>query len=201
LKMPPLALELASHLRASSKAAHHNLDHHRVLAPLVAKTISVAQYGSALQALYGPQQALEKLIQPTLEALGQIQHFPPRAPDLLTDLIALGREPWPLQAAAPASLDRASVLGYWYVLEGSNLGGAVIAKQMAKSLPQAPMLFFTSAEGSPRWERFWGGVAAHYQAAELEKTVDAALCAFNLYQTHLDAFEQFQARSDQSPQV
>ncbi len=186
--MAPQALALANRLRASSKAAHHDLDHHRVLAPLVAKTTSADQYGLALQALYGPQHALEKLIQPTLEALGQIQHFPPRSPDLMSDLIALGREPWPLQAAIPPFLDRASVLGYWYVLEGSNLGGAVIAKQITQSLPQAPMLFFKSAEGSPRWERFWGVVAAHYQVAEIEKTVDAALLAFNLYKTHLDQF-------------
>ncbi len=186
--MPPPALALANRLRTSSKAAHHALDHHRVLAPLVAKTTSADQYGLALQALYGPQHALETLIQPTLEALGQIQHFPPRAPNLQTDLIALGREPWPLQAAIPPFLDLASVLGYWYVLEGSNLGGAVIAKQISNTLPQAPMLFFSSAEGSPRWERFWGVVAAHYQVAELEKTVDAALLAFNLYKTHLDQF-------------
>ena len=187
MRIPPLALELACRLRAATKAAHHDLDHHVLLAPLVTKDISVVQYRGALKALYGPQQALESLIQPTLEALGQISFFPARSCALLADLTKLGIQP--SQIPLPATdvpMDIASVLGYWYVLEGSNLGGAVIAKQIAKSLPQVPMSFFSSAEGLPRWGQFWAVMADHYQPAKLGLTIEAALAGFALYKTHLD---------------
>lgn len=97
---------------------------------------------------------------------------------LQADLRQLGREP--VSAAlppAPALHGRAAALGACYVLEGSFLGGAVIAQHLRRQLGDAtPLRYFAGAgiDVGGRWQAFLAlleaGLAAPGERAQ-------ALCA------------------------
>ncbi|MCX8016629.1 MAG: biliverdin-producing heme oxygenase [Rhodocyclaceae bacterium] len=176
--------DFAALLRAATREAHHALDHHPLLAPLVRPGLNLADYGRALASLHAPQAALERL----LAGFAPAADFPPRLAALEADLAALGLAPQPLRATPPEAADEAARIGLLYVLEGSNLGAAVIARQLARHLPDAPRAFFGGGSGAARWERFWRFVAAIRPDAAAAAQAARAACDF--YRRHLDGCEQ-----------
>lgn len=177
--LPPLA----AHLREATKAAHRQLDHHPLLAALLSPSLALAAYGQALAALHGAQGAIEAALAdfapPTL--------LPPRLPDLAADLASLGVSPWPVTVAAPAPVSVAEKIGMLYVIEGSNLGGVVIARQLAASLPEAaPRAFFGGSEGPRRWQRFWAWLPPSIPQEDFDPAARAARATFAFYRLHLD---------------
>ncbi len=173
----------ADHLREATRSAHRTLDHHPVLAPLTRSPLSVAAYAKALAALHGPQQAIERM----LGSFAPGTQFPPRLADLDRDLALLGLSPFPLMAEIPQCVSEPQLMGALYVIEGSNLGGAVIARQLTLSLPIAvPRDFFEKSGGPPRWGDFWRFAAEHCLAENIAIIEDSACKIFNLYKEHLD---------------
>lgn len=170
-------------LREATKSAHRGLDHHPLLAPLVRDGLTLAAYARALAALHAPQAALEALLATAIP----VADFPPRRHDLAADLAELGVAPYALSADLPAAPDAARRIGLLYVIEGSNLGGAVIARRLAETLPQAPCRFFAGSGGPPRWERFWQFAAATLPPNGAAAACAAACTAFDFYRQHLDA--------------
>lgn len=74
-----------------------------------------------------------------------------------------------------------------YVIEGSNLGGTLIARQLSTSLPESyPRAFFAHSGGAARWEKFWQFATAHSRPEEHLRICNAACTAFGFYQSHLD---------------
>ena len=60
----------------------------------------------------------------------------PRSPLLVADLAALGLGmPAPLDL--PPAADQVEAFGYAYVIEGSRLGGSMLARRVAEGLPRA----------------------------------------------------------------
>ncbi len=174
---------LAAALRAATRAAHRALDHHPLLAPLVRAPLLADDYARALAALHGPHAVLET----RLSSFAPQEDFPPRLPDLEADLAALEVAPFSLRAASPPADSVAARIGLLYVIEGSNLGAAVIARQLATSLPpEAPRAFFANAGGTPRWERFWRFAAARCAPEDYDAACATACAAFAFYRRHLD---------------
>jgi len=170
-------------LRELTAASHRSLDHHPILMPLVRSPLSVTDYARALQALHGPQAALES----ELDGFATAACLTPRLTDLEDDLAGMHCAPFPLAAAMPALNDDVARLGALYVIEGSNLGGLVIARQLITALPpDLPRAFFARAEGRPRWERFWQFAGARLSDEALQPMADAANQIFAFYRVHLD---------------
>jgi len=179
----PAFAALAGHLRETTRAAHRALDHHPLLAPLVRPGLGTEDYARALAALHGPHAALEAL----LAGFAPAEDFPPRLPDLDADLAALGVAPGYLRIETPAPADNAARIGLMYVIEGSNLGAAVIARQLATSLPPAaPRAFFAGFGGTARWQRFWRFTAPHCPPGTHDSVAASACAAFAFYRRHLD---------------
>lgn len=173
-----------AYLREATKTAHRLLDHHPLLAPLLTPTLTPTAYGQALAALHGAHGVIES----TLTGFMPAAQFLPRLPDLASDLAALGISPWPVTVAIPQAASDAEKLGMLYVIEGSNLGGVVIAKQLATSLPpDVPRAFFGGAEGHPRWQRFWAFVQSRILPADFDRAARAASATFAFYRHHLDS--------------
>jgi heme oxygenase len=173
----------ANRLREATRPAHRALDHHPILAPLSRSPLSLSVYARALAALHGPQQAIECLLGSFAPGL----QFPPRLADLERDLSTLGASPFPLMAEIPEYQSESQLLGVMYVIEGSNLGGAVIARQLALGLPiTAPRDFFGKSGGPSRWENFWRFAASHFLDDNIAIVEDAACTIFGLYKEHLD---------------
>ena len=104
----------------------------------------------------------------------------PRQPLLAQDLAALG-------AAMPDPLPRPDVRrdGAWwgvrYTLEGSRLGGAMLARQVGQGLPRA---YLTAAHGKGEWiafQRALDSAAAEGGEGWLEDAVQGAQAAFALF--------------------
>ncbi len=173
----------AEQLRAATRSAHRALDHHPLLAPLTRSPLTAGDYINALAALHGTQQAIECW----LDDFAPQADFPPRLADLQSDLAALGASPFPLMAELPKFDSDAQRIGAMYVIEGSNLGGIVIARLLDESLPaDVPRRFFANSGGKRRWEKFWQFAAAHCRDENLTIVADAACETFNLYKDHLD---------------
>lgn len=107
-----------------------------------------------------------------------------RLPAVMDDLIALGVER-PERETSPfaSSIDNATGLGWLYVVEGSNLGAAILLKLAAK-LELGPT-FGASHLATPEDGRagHWRGFVAALDAAELDedeegRAVEGAKAAF-----------------------
>lgn len=137
-------------VRAQTQPAHQAAEDRFALS---SRLVDLASYGALLVCLHGfyrrTEQALVRLslwaeLSPTLDIAGRV-----RVPLLERDLAALGLGV-PVGPGAPAAslpaVSLPSALGQLYVLEGSALGGAIIARQARLRLgPQVPVAFFSSA--------------------------------------------------------
>ncbi|GAB4399280.1 MAG: hypothetical protein OHK0048_12390 [Rhodoferax sp.] len=148
-----LAATRRERLRAATRAAHHRLDHHPLLAALMRPHVSASAQLWALAALRSPQHALEA--QPDgWVARGWIA---PRAPALEADLAVLcaltGQQapvPEPKRAPAPWPQTPEHLDAAGYVLMGSTLGARVIHAHLQRCAQTLPTLqFFAAAQQPP----------------------------------------------------
>lgn len=99
-----------------------------------------------------------------------------RGAALVADLAALGETP--VAAAPPALDDDAAVLGAIYVLEGSRLGGTMLARSIPADFPQA---FLTSPDDR-RWRRLTDALdIALATPQHLSTSIAAARMVFALF--------------------
>ena len=157
-------------LRAATAGAHHRLDHASRLTRLTAPDLQVPELQDLLQRLLALHEAVERLgLWPT-EALGPDPEVS-RSSLLREDLTALGG-PGAAWAAGPApdgeavACDPAFRAGFWYVVEGSRLGGLVIRRRLIASLgppAEAYVRFFGGA--GPQTAARWRTVCAHLESS------------------------------------
>lgn len=190
----PTGLQTA--LREATKAPHRALDHHPVLAALINGRLSVQQYGDALAALHGVTRQFEQgvwefLTRQTVSARSELGNFTPsrRLPALESDLAALGRLPLACSINLPPLRWRGELVGLLYTLEGSQLGGQVICRQVAAILgDQVPLSFFRGLgdETPAQWNRFLGFADRYCPATERTAALTMANAAFAAIRQHLD---------------
>lgn len=172
-------------LRQATRHSHQQLDRHPVLACLPRPSLNLTQYGHALAALHGVHAAMEASLEAQPPWPDFAQCFPPRRAALAQDLAELGIIPPPLTLALPPLHNVGAWLGRLYVLEGSALGGKMIALQIQRHGLAAPLRFFSCATSPERWpclrER-----ASRLPASEAPHAIAAAQHTFALYHRHLD---------------
>jgi heme oxygenase len=119
-------------------------------------------------------------VESALAACDSLPAFAPRTDLLRADLVALGiAMPDPLPLAPPES--DAAAFGALYVIEGSRLGGAMLAKRVPKALPHA----YLSATHQPGAWRAFGDVLDRAEKAGgpgwIDRAIAAAEATFDLY--------------------
>jgi len=180
-------------LREHSRTAHHRLDHHSRLQCLVRAGLTREAYGASLRALYRPQAQLEAIVAAGAERFGLVDRDDAPAPSRLaaleSDLRTLGES---IPAVAPHALllaeTPAVLVGQRYVLDGSRLGGQVIARQVAHRLgSHVPCHFFAAADPAWHWQRFLAFAERHCTLDQVDEAVAAAQQAFRHYLACLDA--------------
>ncbi|WP_422102339.1 biliverdin-producing heme oxygenase [Vreelandella sp.] len=148
-------MSLAQLLRQGTLADHRQVDHHAALRDLLRPEVSLEHYGAALACLYPAIAGLE-------HALSHASKRHPsytltlREPLLRDDVQRLHQPVLPAWGfAAPANVYE--WVGMLYVLEGSRLGGEVIARHTQGCLgEQIPSRFFTQTPLTPAaWAGFW----------------------------------------------
>ncbi len=177
---------LLAQLRAATAEAHQRLEDRL---DLLRAPVSARRIAGAIEGFWGFHSVWEPAMdaQPVLAPLwsGRARRAAIRA-----DLMALGRD-----AATIAALPRCEpaaalantpwrALGALYVLEGSTLGGQVIARALAGQpwLPPGGLRTFNpyGAETGARWRAFRAGAEALAPAHTHAAVIDGALDAFAL---------------------
>lgn len=108
-----------------------------------------------------------------------------RASALAADLAAVGKIAVPADNIDPEPITRPAMLGMLYVLEGSRLGGAVLARRVAAS-PDARCREATRYLRHGERRRFWPSFVAMFDALPLvadhiDEVITGARAAFDLF--------------------
>jgi heme oxygenase len=147
-------VSLSARLRVETAAAHLAVE---AAAGLPERILAVADYAACLTRFF-------RLFSPLEAALGRFDSWAGlgidlaarrRTPALLADLAALGCAP---PAPAPIRLSGfPAALGALYVLEGSALGGKILAAALERQLPAiAGATGFFGGRGAKTGEMWWG---------------------------------------------
>lgn len=154
LAVPPSA---ALALRHATQDAHRLVEAVPLMQALAQGQVDSAAYAQILRRHHALLAGFEAQLANWLTTLvGNGWHYRRRVPALRDDLRALGQQP-DLPAALPASADDAARWGMLYVIEGSQLGGRVIARNLRKQQPAlaGALRYFELADGDPAgWRRF-----------------------------------------------
>lgn len=119
-------------------------------------------------------------VEAALDGYPGLPAFSPRVPALAADLAALGR-PMPAPMALPTPASPAEAWGMLYVIEGSRLGGAMLARRVAAGLPKA---YLAAAHPRGGWRSLLAALDAAGLAGGAPWLADAeraAWRAFDLY--------------------
>lgn len=130
-----------------------------MMMPLILSAKTTEAYARLLKGMYGFYQPMEERIAPFLPLMNFPQPVSNRAHHILTDLQALGANGIiPLSTDLPVLNDPLEALGALYVLEGSSLGGRIIARMLRKeaALPANAFQFFEGHQENTgaHWQAF-----------------------------------------------
>lgn len=188
----PALADLAQALRTATRDLHHVVDHHPLLAPLVRDGLTRQQYGQALRVLLWLYEPLQASLAVGIAKFAGGYDLADRVSWLRSDLAFLGipADMPPGAWTAPAPIRPAELAGMLYVVEGSTLGGQVIARQLAASLGVGAVTgatFFTGwgDETAARWQAF----LAHAANLANGNTAEACAAAVGLFEALLQGFD------------
>jgi len=171
-------------LRAATGAIHRRLHRHPGLAAAARGAIGLDDYRQLLGRLYGFHRAFENVY------VGAAQRLRPvagsRAELIALDLAALGAmradiSRLPLCAMRQPSGEPAA-LGALYVVEGSALGGALIAQALAPVVGEARRFFLGCASRGDIWPALLARVETLSPGAQRASAVEAAVETFQVFE-------------------
>ncbi len=188
--MEPGSSSFIADLRAATAAAHEALD--RGL-DLLGAGLTQERY---IAFLAGSLAALEPL-EESLATLSALESVPyrARAPRLRADLTALGvNNVATATADSPHLTSVAAALGARYVVEGSALGGAVLARGLAPALEldDAELGYLTlyGPDLGAHWRAFVSELERWGKSATLEMRAEACDTARAVFASYQAAFER-----------
>jgi heme oxygenase len=180
-------------LRAATRHAHHVIDHHPLLAPLVLPGLQLEHYLRVLRTFLWIHTPLQETFARAIEQVGGRYDLADRVSWLRADLVHLGagvalsEHGW----QPPLLRDAAELVGVLYVVEGSTLGGQVIARRVEASLGLGPAhgaTFFNGwgAQTEARWSDFWRFAASICPPSGYQAAAIAAVNFFDVLKQSLD---------------
>lgn len=182
-------LTLSEWLKRETRADHHRVDQHPTLKPLLRRELTVAEYATALSALYVPIASLEQALSSGLPAHDMDYRLIQREALLKADIHQLGMRAG-VVPLTPPPVSVADAVGMLYVLEGSRLGGKMIARHVESVLgSQVPLHFFTSHPLTEEdWVAFWRFAEHHCPPSKWPAVLAGAQQAFGNFTQGLAAF-------------
>ncbi|WP_201981273.1 biliverdin-producing heme oxygenase [Hymenobacter rubidus] len=173
---------ILSRLRLETRPFHDAVEQNPFNLALTAGSVTATGTARFLAKMYGFVQPYEARLREHASAFGAGWQLEERyrAPLILEDLARLGHLGTPPQCPAlPAWRTLLQLLGAMYVLEGSTLGGQVIARQLDKTGIAAHAYFTGRAERTgPLWKSFCQELAAAATPATEPAIVESAVHTF-----------------------
>lgn len=178
-------------LRRGTRETHRQLDRHPSLQPLVSAGLTRRTYLASLMGLYRAHASLEAAVALAAARLGlddEMGFSPPRLPCLQDDISTLGGKlPTWCEADMNCIDTPAELVGQRYVLEGSRLGGQLIARRVGEMLgADVPRRFFGAPNPDGHWQCFLSFAENHCPPRETALAVVAAQAAFAGFLVGLD---------------
>ncbi|RZL16481.1 MAG: heme oxygenase [Hymenobacter sp.] len=171
---------LLARLRAETRPYHDAVEQNEFNQALAAGTPSAAATTRFLAKMYGFMQPYEAQLQTHAADLGPAWEIPARLRTaLILDDLQVPAAQLPLCAALPPLGTQPQLLGAMYVLEGSTLGGQVLARQLAKAGLDLGR-FFTGAGAltGPRWKSFCHLLTTTVSPNQEDEVVQSAIVTF-----------------------
>ena len=170
-------------LRRATHRHHDRLDASSILAPLILPGVSLDGYRQAMLAMLRTYRRVDACLQtPPAGRSGGATVLPAyraRSPAMQHDLRALGMTTDTVLSHAPVGLERpttlAAYLGMRYVIEGSQFGNRVIARNLNDVFGAAAADFCTAWQPCAKSDDGWPGVMAALSALQTRAEVAAAL--------------------------
>lgn len=178
--------EIKQQFRSATSGLHRELDSLNELSVLKGRNLNAETYALAMQSLYYPHSFLEQKTYDALQTSDIDYPYTLRYPLLEEDLYSMGIE----VAASPLTYSQSTLhslpqlIGYLYLLEGSKMGSAHIAKLISrKAEKDVPLSFFSSPLATDfSLDQFWKFSAAHLNEPKaLEHAIESAQSAFRFY--------------------
>lgn len=197
------APSLQAILRSSTNRAHHTLDHHPFLSPLVRADLQITQYIRILWAFSSLYQPLQSRLSDAASQFGWLPPLPisDRISWLEQDVRFLDPEQKQKgNIQSPANLPtldtQAAWVGTTYVLEGSTLGGIVISRLIKARLGLGPDTGgrFFYAHGPlthPHWEQFLQFAESKIPIDKHSACTEAANCLFGIIRQYFDLADAY----------
>ncbi|MDR6674754.1 biliverdin-producing heme oxygenase [Xanthomonas sp. 1678] len=182
------ALPASRLLREATAGQHEAVEQLPMMRTLMSGRLSVRDYVQVLRRHHAVLAGWEQRESAWLHASGDAHwRYQPRSPLLAQDLAALQASP-PPPSPAPLAPEAGSRWGMLYVVEGSRLGGRVIARRLRQTLGEiAPALaYFELGHGDPAsWRRFQQRLEQALPTTALQQAaVDGARAMFAHFHTH-----------------
>lgn len=184
-------------LREATRGIHGRIDHHPVLAPLVRSDLSRSDYERIVRCLAATLLQLDPPLRAAVSShFGPDAFQPsPRLDWLHADLRALGTQVTdPVLAIGrplhqPASA--AETIGMLYAMEGSTLGGRVVARQLHRHLgltaDNGAAYFAGHGDATEaRWQSLWNFANAACPNNQVEAAARGAVAIFTDFLALLD---------------
>lgn len=183
-----LPLTAARLLREATAQQHQAVEDLPAMRALMDPALSLSAYVQVLRRHHAVLAGWEQREAAWLRDCGDAHwQYQPRTPLLAQDLHALRAAPPALQPLPPA-VDVGARWGMLYVVEGSRLGGRVIARHLRQTLPTAaPALsYFELGHADPAaWRHFQQRLERALPSAPLQQAaVDGARAMFAHFHTH-----------------
>ncbi|MFD1886621.1 biliverdin-producing heme oxygenase [Paenibacillus wenxiniae] len=195
-----MSTEILERLRVDTADAHQQIENNVYARSMMDKSMTLAQYTNYLQLFYGFLKPLEQqAIHSGLPvALGLNMDIRGKTALLERDLLHLGLtqeqlSQLPLCTDLPNISTAERLIGCFYVIEGSTLGGQIITKQLMKFLPVEPEAGISYFNGygphtRDQWLSFRELILQHGQSDESRhEIVQSARDTFTLLQRWINA--------------
>jgi heme oxygenase len=179
---------IASRLKEETKIEHAAVE--KELMQIIRKIDSIEKYVSLLSIMYGYYASVERSVQPYLGP----DNFPDfdarrKSESILQDILYFSGTARPsLCLEIPVADSYSRALGMVYVMEGSTLGGKIIAGVIARQLnipSDQGFSFFLSYKDKTQymWESFKQHLEKTFDDREQEQVIDSARQTFNTLKT------------------
>ena len=169
-------------LRAETRPYHDAVEQNPFNQALMAGTVTAAVTARFLASMYGFMQPYEDQLRAHAADFGPAWELERRyrAPLILEDLARLGHATVPpLCPTLPPLNTWLQLLGAMYVMEGSTLGGQVIARMLAKAGIEARTYFSGHGDQTgPLWKSFCQQLGETTTTADAETVVASAIHTF-----------------------
>jgi len=160
--MKTQTIELRIRLRNATAPLHKQLNQQPWLVALLSKELALPQYQQLLGIYYSLYYQLEVAIKHYIDQQPIAFDYQPRykAPLLLNDLTYWHIQPEPLccKVELPSINSLGALLGLFYVLEGSSLGGSLIAQHLYQTHG------YTRSTGSDFFSGYGEQTRSHWQS-------------------------------------